>query len=99
LNIFQAVKEFHVSLYQALVLLRFNEHKDLSYKDIQEQTKIRLYYFGFYSLIFLFYNYVEEAELQRTLQSLACGKIRLLNKKPAVNQFLFFFYKSSRISL
>jgi hypothetical protein len=44
LNIFQAIKEFHVSLYQALVLLLFNEHKDLSYKDIQEQTKIRLYY-------------------------------------------------------
>ncbi|CAF2883612.1 unnamed protein product [Rotaria sp. Silwood2] len=25
---------------------------------------------------------IQEAELQRTLQSLACGKIRLLNKKP-----------------
>lgn len=40
---FQAVKEFHVSLYQALVLLLFNEHKELGYKDIQEQTKIRMY--------------------------------------------------------
>ncbi|CAF4254872.1 unnamed protein product [Rotaria sp. Silwood2] len=60
----KAVKEFHVSLYQALVLLLFNQHNDLSYKDIQEQTKI------------------QPAELQRTLQSLACGKIRLLNKKP-----------------
>ncbi|CAF1451196.1 unnamed protein product [Adineta steineri] len=60
----KAVKEFHVSLYQALVLLLFNQHTDLNYKDIQEQTKI------------------QEAELQRTLQSLACGKIRLLNKKP-----------------
>ncbi|CAF2526276.1 unnamed protein product [Rotaria sp. Silwood2] len=64
INILQAVKEFHVSLYQALVLLLFNQHNDLSYKDIQEQTKI------------------QPAELQRTLQSLACGKIRLLNKKP-----------------
>ncbi|CAF3396164.1 unnamed protein product [Rotaria sp. Silwood1] len=60
----QAIKEFQVSLYQALVLLLFNEHKDLTYKDIQEQTKI------------------QATELQRTLQSLACGKIRLLNKKP-----------------
>ncbi|CAF3377203.1 unnamed protein product [Rotaria sp. Silwood1] len=60
----KAIKEFQVSLYQALVLLLFNEHKDLTYKDIQEQTKI------------------QATELQRTLQSLACGKIRLLNKKP-----------------
>ncbi|CAF4245224.1 unnamed protein product [Rotaria sp. Silwood2] len=56
--------KFQVSLYQAFVLLLFNQHIDLSYKDIQEHTKI------------------QEAELQRTLQSLACGKIRLLNKKP-----------------
>ncbi|CAF0813665.1 unnamed protein product [Rotaria sordida] len=60
----KAIKEFHVSLYQALVLLLFNRHKDLTYKDIQEQTKI------------------QGPELQRTLQSLACGKIRILNKKP-----------------
>jgi cullin-4 len=38
----KAIKEFHVSLYQALVLLLFNQHRDLSYKDLQEQTKIRL---------------------------------------------------------
>ncbi|CAF2141394.1 unnamed protein product [Rotaria magnacalcarata] len=60
----KAVKEFHVSLYQALVLLLFNQQNDVTYKDIHEQTKIL------------------EPELKRTLQSLACGKIRLLNKKP-----------------
>ena len=38
----QAVKEFQVSLYQALVLLLFNQQNDLGYKDIQEQTKIRM---------------------------------------------------------
>lgn len=38
---FKAAKEFQVSLYQALVLLLFNEHHELGYKDIQEQTKIR----------------------------------------------------------
>ncbi len=32
--------------------------------------------------------FLEQAELYRTLQSLACGKIRLLNKKPMVNRFL-----------
>jgi len=58
------IKEFHVSLYQALVLLLFNQHQDIAYTDIQEQTKI------------------QDAELSRTLQSLACGKIRLLTKKP-----------------
>ncbi len=36
----------------------------------------------------LLWNLIEEAELQRTLQSLACGKIRLLNKKPVVSQRL-----------
>ncbi|CAF4775996.1 unnamed protein product, partial [Rotaria socialis] len=60
----KTVKEFQVSLYQALVLLLFNKHLDLSYKDVQEHTKI------------------QDADLQRTLLSLACGKIRLLNKKP-----------------
>lgn len=40
--LFQIAKEFQVSLYQALVLLLFNKHVDLSYKDIQEQTKIRM---------------------------------------------------------
>ena len=83
------MKEFHVSLYQALVLLLFNQHKDLSYKDIQEQTKIRLYLFILYSEILFCWNFVEDSELQRTLQSLACGKIRLLNKKPMVNKLYF----------
>ncbi|CAF1490090.1 unnamed protein product [Didymodactylos carnosus] len=62
----KAMKEFQVSLYQALVLLLFNYTEELSYKEIAEQTKI------------------EEVELQRTLQSLACGKIRVMNKKPPV---------------
>ncbi len=88
---FQAVKEFQVSLYQALVLLLFNQHLELSYKDIQEQTKIRSS-FSFFLFIPILFLLLEEAELQRTLQSLACGKIRLLNKKPLVNNFLFFLY-------
>ncbi|UJR09956.1 hypothetical protein I4U23_014180 [Adineta vaga] len=61
-------KEFQVSLYQALILLLFNQHLELNYKDIKEQTKL------------------QEAELNRTLQSLACGKIRLLNKKPLTKE-------------
>jgi cullin-4 len=83
-------KEFQVSLYQALVLLLFNQHLDLSYKDIQEHTKIRSYfYFLFTPILFIF---IDDAELQRTLQSLACGKIRLLNKKPLVNNFISYLF-------
>ena len=37
-------------------------------------------------------HFLETAELQRTLQSLACGKIRLLNKKPMVNPFSSFLF-------
>jgi cullin 4 len=75
-------------LYQALVLLLFNQHQDLSYKDIQDQTKIRSFntYHEYSSIELDLLVFVEDAELQRTLQSLACGKIRLLTKKPMVKQ-------------
>ncbi|KDR70101.1 hypothetical protein GALMADRAFT_255498 [Galerina marginata CBS 339.88] len=58
------IKELNVSMYQALVLLLFNDETDLSYEDIKEQTGM------------------EEAELKRTLQSLACGKKKVLKKVP-----------------
>ncbi|RNA41656.1 cullin-4A [Brachionus plicatilis] len=55
-------KEFHVSLYQALILLLFNNKDEVPYEEILESTKI------------------EESELKRTLQSLACGKVSILIK-------------------
>ncbi|GBE81488.1 hypothetical protein SCP_0312170 [Sparassis crispa] len=57
-------KELTVSLYQAVVLLLFNEAAELSFAEIKEQTRM------------------EDAELRRTLQSLACGKKRVLRKVP-----------------
>ncbi|KAI0367469.1 Cullin-4B [Pilatotrama ljubarskyi] len=57
-------KELSVSLYQAAILLLFNEETTISYGDIKAQTGL------------------EDAELQRTLQSLACGKKRVLRKHP-----------------
>ncbi|KAI0785913.1 Cullin family-domain-containing protein [Abortiporus biennis] len=57
-------KELSVSLYQALILLLFNEEESISFIDIKEQTRI------------------DDAELRRTLQSLACGKKRVLRKHP-----------------
>lgn len=56
--------ELIVSLFQALVLLLFNDADELSFAEIQASTLI------------------EPIELKRTLQSLACGKKRVLKKKP-----------------
>ncbi|RPD58496.1 Cullin-domain-containing protein [Lentinus tigrinus ALCF2SS1-6] len=57
-------KELSVSLYQAVILLLFNDSDSLSYAEIKEQTRL------------------DDAELQRTLQSLACGKKRVVRKNP-----------------
>lgn len=61
-------KEFQVSLFQAMVLLLFDQESgekiSLSYDEIKGKTG------------------VEAEELRRTLQSLACGKVRILQKNP-----------------
>nr|VWP01822.1 Glutamyl-tRNA synthetase (EC [Ganoderma boninense] len=57
-------KELSVSLYQAVILLLFNEGEEFTYADIKEQTNL------------------DDAELQRTLQSLSLGKKRVLTKTP-----------------
>ncbi|CDO70959.1 hypothetical protein BN946_scf184829.g68 [Trametes cinnabarina] len=62
-------KELSVSLYQAVILLLFNEETTISYADIKEQTRLGAA--------------TDDAELQRTLQSLACGKKRVLRKQPS----------------
>ncbi|KAJ3295095.1 Cullin-4 [Borealophlyctis nickersoniae] len=60
----KAKKELSVSLFQAVVLLLFNDSRSLTYTEIREQTSI------------------EARELERTLQSLACGKLKILHKHP-----------------
>ncbi|XP_044010663.1 cullin-4A [Aphidius gifuensis] len=57
-------KELQVSLFQALVLILFNDCDDLSFEEIKLATNIEI------------------DELRRTLQSLACGKARVLLKNP-----------------
>ncbi|PCH33173.1 Cullin-domain-containing protein [Wolfiporia cocos MD-104 SS10] len=57
-------KELSVSLYQALVLLLFNEGTEMTFTDLKTQTRM------------------DDAELRRTLQSLALGKKRVLRKTP-----------------
>uniref|UniRef100_T1PIM5 Cullin-4A n=1 Tax=Musca domestica TaxID=7370 RepID=T1PIM5_MUSDO len=57
-------KELMVSLFQALVLLLFNDRDTLSYEEILAATNI------------------ESGELRRILQSLACGRARVITKEP-----------------
>ncbi|KAK4710812.1 hypothetical protein R3W88_005325 [Solanum pinnatisectum] len=57
-------KELAVSLFQAVVLMLFNDAEKLSFLDMREATRI------------------EDKEIRRTLQSLACGKVRVLQKIP-----------------
>ncbi|XP_049882276.1 cullin-4A [Pectinophora gossypiella] len=60
----QGNKELQVSLFQALVLMLFNDGDNLTFEDIKTATNI------------------EDGEARRTLQSLACGKARVLSKSP-----------------
>ncbi|XP_055919720.1 cullin-4A [Eupeodes corollae] len=57
-------KDLLVSLFQALVLLLFNDKNILSFEEVKAACNI------------------EDGELRRTLQSLACGKARVLTKIP-----------------
>ncbi|OBZ79494.1 Cullin-4 [Grifola frondosa] len=72
-------KELSVSLYQAVVLLLFNDSEEISYNDVKMQTGL------------------DESELRRTLQSLACGKKRVLRKHPAgkdINDTDIFYFNA-----
>ncbi|KAK9826788.1 hypothetical protein WJX81_000888 [Elliptochloris bilobata] len=60
----KGLKELSVSLFQATVLMLFNDADELALEDIAAATGI------------------EDRELRRTLQSLACGKVRVLQKEP-----------------
>lgn len=53
----KGAKELSVSLFQAVVLMLFNDADRLSFPDLKAASGI------------------EDAELRRTLQSLACGKV------------------------
>ncbi|KAI6018883.1 Cullin family-domain-containing protein [Pisolithus marmoratus] len=74
-----ATKELTVSLYQAVVLLLFNESVELGYKQILEATRM------------------DEGELKRTLQSLACAKKKVLRKRPVgkdIDETDVFYFNS-----
>src|ERR1700722_2944720 len=70
-------KDLSVSLYQAIVLLLFNNVDELSYNEILEQTHMLVGSDDASEVLV-----PDEEELKRTLQSLACGKKRVLKKIP-----------------
>lgn len=84
------VKELGVSLWQALALMTFGETEQgemRSFMDIQGETGIGQSFALLpsscvYLTNSLCANLAETEELQRTLQSLACGKERVLVKHP-----------------
>ncbi|OAX36818.1 Cullin-domain-containing protein [Rhizopogon vinicolor AM-OR11-026] len=72
-------KDLTVSLYQAIVLLLFNEETDVGYRQILEATRM------------------DDAELKRTLQSLACANKKVLKKRPVgkeVNDDDVFYFNA-----
>lgn len=60
----QKKKELHLSLFQGLCVLLFNDADKLSFGQILDKTNL------------------SEKSLRVTLQSLACGKVRVLKKEP-----------------
>lgn len=83
------IKELSVSLYQAIVLLLFNEREEIPFKDIKELIRMGECILRSFSPQLFGANrptsfcVVEDDELRRTLQSLACGKKKVLKKIPA----------------
>ena len=84
-------KELLVSLYQAIVLLQFNENTGgIGYTEIKTATRMRKSRsFAFAVQVMVanrfamhFDQFTAELDLKRTLQSLACGKQKVLKKKP-----------------
>jgi cullin-4 len=78
-------KDLSVSLYQAVVLLLFNDAVEIPFADIMAQTRMGVYF----RIIRHFEGGVDspsvcldDDELRRTLQSLACGKKKVLTKIP-----------------
>ncbi|KAG2129711.1 Cullin family-domain-containing protein [Suillus bovinus] len=72
-------KDLTVSLYQAVVLLLFNKETEIGYRQILEETLSK----------------IDDGELKRTLQSLACANKKVLKKRPAGknvnNNDVFYF--------
>ncbi|KAI5997761.1 hypothetical protein EDC04DRAFT_2909509 [Pisolithus marmoratus] len=88
-------------LYQAVVLLLFNESVELEYKQILEWV-CRSFMPLFTDLahtdsLFFIRSGADEGELRRTLQNLACVKKKVLRKRPVgkdVDETYVFYFNS-----
>ena len=97
-------KELLVSLYQAIVLLQFNENTgSIGYNEIKIATGMRESYSVTLVVQVAVTNrfatrsdkFTAEVDLKRTLQSLACGKQKVLKKKPVgadINESDTFYF-------
>lgn len=81
-------KELIVSSHQAVVLLAFNDRSagdQVLYTEIQASTNLGMYGASRQhrkQCEFANHLYIDDTELQRTLQSLACARYRVLTKAP-----------------
>lgn len=66
-SIFQVVKELQVTMFQALVLLLFNDKVEWTYEDIQLATKIGRFIFFLDRLVFSVFHFI--AVRSETLKS------------------------------
>lgn len=95
-------KELLVSLYQAIVLLQFNENTGgTGYNEIKMVTGIRKSHSvsdeatTINRVAMPYDQFAADVDLKRTLQSLACGKQKVLKKKPIgadVNESDVFYF-------
>lgn len=76
-------KELSVSLYQAVVLLLFQNESKLSYKDILSQSGLSMFPPGAATDGIADMRHIEPKDAILTLQSLALGKARVLVKRPS----------------
>jgi cullin-4 len=73
-------KELSVSLHQATILLAFNRSSELSFKEIFDEVQMRE---SMQAACFMqLTSQLADDVLRLTLQSLACGKKKVLLKDP-----------------
>ena len=88
-------KELSVSLYQAVILLLFNDQTEIGFNDIKTNTNMGESIVRSADQHQIDFDWTENDELRRTLQSLACANKKVLRKRPAgkdVNNSDIFYF-------
>ena len=74
------VKELSVSLFQAVILLQFNDTDELTVENLKSRTTMCKSLVVVYAWYLHICMYVGEKELTRSLLSLSSGKFKILKK-------------------